>query len=356
MIYAALAGRPRAEVEAGLAGASFSDFKATRRPRGRKAGADRRRDAAAPGRSRLHRRYAARRRRACGGASPSRCWGEAYALSAFCGRQGGPASVSVVGRPAAYFRPGRAPAVHGDAGHGHAEDELIAGAPAAGCGASDRLGRRGRGSCCSTTSAGRSGSTRSTTTRTSTPGDLPEDASRAVAIAADLIEREVDQHRWVANDRSSSPARCWTTCPTTRPGIVNAVGRFATELSDQVARVRGSTRSIPISRAPPGGSNIPATSGSSNGRARRSSRARRASTGAAVEDLRRYNQRLATGPGGIRAPRRQSHGDPGSGLGRFGRRLGGADRGGRRGEHGLPRLQRRRDVLLDQRASSTPTS
>ena len=69
--------------------------------------------------------------------------------------------------------------------------------------------------------------------------------------------------------------------PAYQTGIDGAVGRFATELRDRVARVRGSSAVDPISRAPPAGSTIPATSGSSSGRARPSSRARRASTAAA---------------------------------------------------------------------------
>ena len=34
---------------------------------------------------------------------------------------------------------------------------------------------------------------------------VPENASRAVAVAADLIDREVNQNRWVANDPFFQP-------------------------------------------------------------------------------------------------------------------------------------------------------
>ena len=84
-IFAALAERPRAEIEQVYAGATFADFKsASGRPRGREARADRRRDAPPPGRPRPPGPHPARRRRARRGASPSRCWPRPTMRWVFC--------------------------------------------------------------------------------------------------------------------------------------------------------------------------------------------------------------------------------------------------------------------------------
>ena len=124
---------------------------------------------------------------------------------------------------------------------------------------------------------------------------VPENASRAVAVAADLVSREVDQNRWVANDPIFQPGYLLDNMPAYQTGIVNAVGRFTTELRDRVARVRGSSAVDPDLESAAGRLNYPGDvwifewSGtpvqpSSESQYRRG-----------VEDLRRYNERLAQG-------------------------------------------------------------
>ena len=124
---------------------------------------------------------------------------------------------------------------------------------------------------------------------------VPNGASRAVAVAADLVDREVNQNRWVANDPFFQPGYLLDNMPAYQTGIVSAVGRFATELRDRVARVRGSSAVDPDLESAAGRLNYPGDvwifewSGtpvqpSSESQYRRG-----------VEDLRRYNERLAQG-------------------------------------------------------------
>ena len=124
---------------------------------------------------------------------------------------------------------------------------------------------------------------------------VPKDASRAVAVAADLVDREVNLHRWVANDPFFQPGYLLDNMPAYQTGIVSAVGRFTTELRDRVARVRGSSAVDPDLESAAGRLNYPGDvwifewSGtpvqpSSESQYRRG-----------VEDLRRYNERLAQG-------------------------------------------------------------
>ena len=121
------------------------------------------------------------------------------------------------------------------------------------------------------------------------------DASRAVAVAADLVDREVNLNRWVANDPFFQPGYLLDNMPAYQTGIVSAVGRFTTELRDRVARVRGSSAVDPDLESAAGRLNYPGDvwifewSGtpvqpSSESQYRRG-----------VEDLRRYNERLAQG-------------------------------------------------------------
>ena len=124
---------------------------------------------------------------------------------------------------------------------------------------------------------------------------VPNGASRAVAVAADLVDREVNVNRWVANDPFFQPGYLLDNMPAYQTGIVSAVGRFATELRDRVARVRGSSAVDPDLESAAGRLNYPGDvwifewSGtplqpSSESQFRRG-----------VEDLRRYNERLAQG-------------------------------------------------------------
>ena len=73
--------------------------------------------------------------------------------------------------------------------------------------------------------------------RNVTPGE-----SRAVAAAADLVTREVDQKTWAPMMPFFMPAGILDNMPNFQRGIMAALGRFSTELMDQVGRVRGSSQ------------------------------------------------------------------------------------------------------------------
>lgn len=73
-----------------------------------------------------------------------------------------------------------------------------------------------------------------------TPGE-----SRAVAVAADLVHREVDVHQWTPMQPFFAPAAILDNMPNYQRGIIAALGRFATELMDQVGRTRGSSQVDP---------------------------------------------------------------------------------------------------------------
>ena len=136
--------------------------------------------------------------------------------------------------------------------------------------------------------------------------------------------------------------------PAYQTGIVGAVGRFTTELRDRVARVRGSSAVDPDLESAAGRINYPGDvwifewSGtpvqpSSESQYRRG-----------IEDLRRYNERLAQGQAvyerradNLLATLDRISGDLGGDFG-------GADPRGRRGHQQLPRLQRRQSVLQHQ--------
>jgi hypothetical protein len=124
---------------------------------------------------------------------------------------------------------------------------------------------------------------------------VPEGASRAVAMAADLIDREVNRNRWTANDPPFLPGYLLDNMPAYQTGMMGALGRFATELRDRVARVRGSSAVDPDLESAAGRINYPGDvwifewSGtpvqpSSESQYRRG-----------MADLRRYNERLAQG-------------------------------------------------------------
>ncbi len=74
------------------------------------------------------------------------------------------------------------------------------------------------------------------------PGPVAAGGSRAVAMAAALIDREVDGHAWVANDPFFLPGWALDNMANYQQGIVAALARFAVELGDQIARTRGSSR------------------------------------------------------------------------------------------------------------------
>lgn len=71
---------------------------------------------------------------------------------------------------------------------------------------------------------------------------IPSGGSHAVAMAAALIDREIDVHRWVANDPWFQPAAALDNMPHYQQGIVGALARFAFSMVDQVGRARGSSQ------------------------------------------------------------------------------------------------------------------
>jgi hypothetical protein len=124
---------------------------------------------------------------------------------------------------------------------------------------------------------------------------VPQGASRSVAVAADLIDREVNRTRWVANDPFFLPGYLLDNTPNFEIGLMSAVGRFTIELRDRIARVRGSSAVDPDIESASGRINYPGDvwifewSGnpvqpSSESQYRRG-----------LSDLQRYNERLAQG-------------------------------------------------------------
>lgn len=71
--------------------------------------------------------------------------------------------------------------------------------------------------------------------------DVPPGASRAVAMTAALIDREVNINRWVANDPFFMPGFALDNMPNFQQGMIYALSRFALEMSDQLGRTRGSS-------------------------------------------------------------------------------------------------------------------
>ncbi|MBX9634002.1 MAG: DUF2333 family protein, partial [Magnetospirillum sp.] len=64
------------------------------------------------------------------------------------------------------------------------------------------------------------------------PGTVVPGQSRAVAMAARLVFREVDQHRWTANDPIFQPSGWLDNMPNFQQGIVAASARFARAMAD----------------------------------------------------------------------------------------------------------------------------
>jgi hypothetical protein len=124
----------------------------------------------------------------------------------------------------------------------------------------------------------------------------PPGGSGTVAMAADLIDREINDHRWVANDPFFMPASLLDNMPNFQQGIVAALSRFALELTDQIARTRGSSQVDPDLDRASGLLKYPGTvwifdlrtsfapTASSESQYRR-----------AMQALRAYNERLAAG-------------------------------------------------------------
>lgn len=68
------------------------------------------------------------------------------------------------------------------------------------------------------------------------------DGSRAVNMAIALIEREVNDNGWRANDPFFLPGALLDNMPNFQQGIIYALSRFVVEMSDQVGRARGSSQ------------------------------------------------------------------------------------------------------------------
>jgi hypothetical protein len=125
---------------------------------------------------------------------------------------------------------------------------------------------------------------------------VPKGGAKSVAVAADLIDREINTHRWVANDPWFMPGSLLDNTPNYQMGIIAALSRFAIELGDQIARTRGSSQIDPDLDAAAGLLKYPGAiwlfdpqtwfkpTASSESQYRRAMRA-----------LRNYNDRLAIG-------------------------------------------------------------
>jgi hypothetical protein len=68
----------------------------------------------------------------------------------------------------------------------------------------------------------------------------PQGGSQAVALAAALIQREVGDTAWPANDPFFLPGWALDNMPNFQHGLQQALARFATEMADQIGRSRGS--------------------------------------------------------------------------------------------------------------------
>lgn len=70
---------------------------------------------------------------------------------------------------------------------------------------------------------------------------VPAGASQSVAVTVALINREVNQHRWVSNDPFFMPGAALDNMPNFQQGIIQALSRFVLELQDQIGRSRASS-------------------------------------------------------------------------------------------------------------------
>ncbi|WGF88807.1 DUF2333 family protein [Marinivivus vitaminiproducens] len=75
--------------------------------------------------------------------------------------------------------------------------------------------------------------------------EVPPGSSRAVAAMTDLIDREVNQNRWVANDPFFQPAYILDNMPNYQLGMMSALSRISLELGDRIARVRSTSQIDP---------------------------------------------------------------------------------------------------------------
>ena len=73
------------------------------------------------------------------------------------------------------------------------------------------------------------------------PVQLHQAGSRAVSAAIALIDQEVNQRGWTANAPWFTPTALLDNMPNYQRGMIEALGRFAFELTDQIGRARGSS-------------------------------------------------------------------------------------------------------------------
>ncbi|HEU5046300.1 MAG TPA: DUF2333 family protein [Rickettsiales bacterium] len=72
-----------------------------------------------------------------------------------------------------------------------------------------------------------------------------EGGSHSVALMEALIDREVVQHHWTPNAPFFYPSHMLIRMPAFQRGMMASLARFAVELSDQIARQRGSSQIDP---------------------------------------------------------------------------------------------------------------
>jgi hypothetical protein len=77
------------------------------------------------------------------------------------------------------------------------------------------------------------------------PASVAPGESRVVALSAALITREVDQHHWTPMDPFFLPGGALDNMPNFQRGIIVGLGRFTTEMMDQLGRTRGSSQVDP---------------------------------------------------------------------------------------------------------------
>jgi hypothetical protein len=76
-----------------------------------------------------------------------------------------------------------------------------------------------------------------------TPAEFQVDkGSRAVAMAAALIDREVSKTKWVANKPWIFPSSVLDNMPNFQMGLIYAISRFGIEMTDVLGRTRGSSQ------------------------------------------------------------------------------------------------------------------
>lgn len=75
-----------------------------------------------------------------------------------------------------------------------------------------------------------------------TPTGVGPGESRTIALAAQLVTREVDVHTWTPMQPAFMPGGILDNMPNFQRGILSALGRFSTEMMDQLGRTRGTSQ------------------------------------------------------------------------------------------------------------------